>query len=159
MIRQLFLDLDGVLSDFDGYYEQQFGVRPNQDTYEPPDMWDNIRKHGYFYRDQPMMPDAMDLWLGAKKLHQNPIILSGIPHSIPNVADHKRNWVDYHLGYSVELICCASASKARFGHRGDILVDDRNKYRSIWEGMGGVWVLHQSAKQSLAELENLLKPA
>ena len=68
--KGLFVDLDGVLADFDSYFEQCFGVRPNHDTYEPPGMWDKIRAHGKFYRNLPMMKDALELWRAVCMLHE-----------------------------------------------------------------------------------------
>lgn len=149
-MKQLFLDLDGVLADFDGYYETQFGVRPNQDTYDPPEFWDCILNHGSFFRDQPPMADAFELWQGV--LHLNPIILSGIPYSIPDVATQKRAWVNEHLGSHVKLICCPSRSKCKYGLSGDVLVDDRLKYAGYWTDMGGVFIHHRAAKPTLAAL-------
>ena len=155
MIPQLFIDLDGVLADFDGHYEKCFGVRPNQDSYEPPSFWDDIRRHGSFYRTEPLMKDAMDLWWGAQKLHPKPIILTGIPYSIPDVKQQKQEWCWEHLGYDVQVICCRSRDKWKHGKPGDILVDDRLKYSKSWIDMGGVFIHHTSAKSSLAALTSL----
>jgi hypothetical protein len=154
-MRQIFVDLDGVLGDFDGYYEKLFGVCPNQDTYEPPDMWDNIRTHGTFYRDQPLMPDALMLWEGIKKHHPSPIILSGVPWSIPDVAAHKRTWVNRNLGFFVPLICCPSREKFSYGKMGDILIDDRLKYSHLWTKMGGEFVHYTSVSTTLQALSRL----
>lgn len=152
---QIYVDLDGVLSDIEGHYESCFKERMNQDTYEPIDMWDKIREHGNFYRDQPLKLDALELWRGVKIHHPSPIILSGIPRSIPNVAAQKRIWVDRHLGRHVELICCFSRDKIKYAHPGDILIDDRTKYMKYWIQGGGIFVFHTSAKNTLARLANL----
>lgn len=146
----LFLDLDGVLADFFGYYETCFGVKaaPDDDT---PNFWDNIRNHGRFYLDQPLMHDALELWHGAS-IFAEPTILTGIPYSIPNVAAHKRLWVDKHFGRKVRLITCPSREKKLYGRAGDILVDDRVKYSHYWTEMGGVFVLHTSARDTLGQL-------
>lgn len=149
---QVFVDLDGVLGDFDGHYEKLYGVRPNQDTYEPKDLWDNIRKHGSFYQTQPLMHDARELWEGVKKFHPDPVILTGIPHSIPNAAQQKKIWVRQHFGSGVEVICCLSKDKALYGKPGDILIDDRLKYAHFWTDMGGIFIQHTTAKVTLLTL-------
>ena len=161
-MRQLFIDLDGVLADFDGHFEKCFGVRPNQDTYEPPGMWDKIRAHGNFYRELPLMPDAYDLWggVGAILFHSGPdylqpIILTGIPHSIPDVAQQKREWVADKFGKYQKVITCFSRDKHKHGRPGDVLVDDRLKYSHYWLQMGGIFVHHKSAHQTLQELAAL----
>lgn len=158
--HQLFIDLDGVLADFDAYYEQQFGVKldrglPN----DPSGMWDNITGHGSFYASLPLMPDALELWEGAKRLHPNPIILTGCPYSVPDVERHKREWVARHIAADAMVITCKSKDKRLHGKPGDVLVDDWHKYRPLWEEMGGVFVLHTSAADSLAKVSKLLRAA
>lgn len=152
--RQLFIDLDGVLADFFGYYETCFGIRAAPDD-NTPDFWNNIRRHKNFYRDQPLMPDAMELWEGVKQFDPSPIILTGIPFSIPNVVEHKQQWVKKYLGPFVGVICCRSKDKCVYGNIGDILVDDRIKYREYWDDMGGIFVVHTSAQDTLAQLKAL----
>lgn len=154
--KQLFLDLDGVLADLYGSYYQIFGGGVRNQFTEDDKMWDNIREHGEFFRNMSLMPDAMDLWWGSIRITgKTPIILTGVPYSIPNAAQQKRDWVAKHFGPEVQVITCRSADKKLYGSPGDILVDDRNKYRHIWEGMGGTWVLHGSAQESLKELHRL----
>jgi len=142
MKKLLYIDLDGVLADFDGGYEKLFGVRPDQDNYEPPDMWDNIRSQKAFYRDLPEMPGMHDLWKELTKFDPDATILTGVPYSIPDVAKQKRDWVLEHLGPTVDVIPCRSIDKHKYGVPGDILVDDRLKYSNIWTNMGGLFVHH-----------------
>jgi len=154
-IRQLFLDLDGVLGDFDQHYENLFGIRPNQDLYEPSDLWEQIRKHGNFYRTQPLMSDARELWDGVRAMKLVPIILTGIPDNIPNVKEQKQQWVAEHFGPTALIICCRSVNKKLYGKPGDVLVDDRLKYAHHWTKMGGVFVHHTSASDTLRRLAPL----
>jgi hypothetical protein len=155
MSRQVFLDLDGVLADFDSFYAQHFGVQINRNMPEdPPGLWENIRSHGTFYRDLPILPDALDLWHGVK--HLNPTILTGVPyHQVPTAAVQKRTWVRWHFGVEVPIICCRSRDKWTYGQPGDVLVDDWVRYRHLWEEMGGVFVLHTSTAATLERLKVL----
>ena len=34
----------------------------------------------------------------------------------------------------------------------DVLVDDQDKHRHLWEEVGGIFIHHKSARQSIAEL-------
>ena len=157
MGRRLFVDLDGVLADFYGFYSTTFGVQIEQNE-NGKEFWDNVRNHGTFYRDQPLMDDALDLWHGLKKFNIDPVILTGIPRSIPNVALHKRLWVDQHISPFVRLITCRSADKKVYGMPGDILIDDRLKYSHLWVEMGGIFVHHTSAQDTLRQLAALYNP-
>lgn len=152
---QLFLDMDGVLADFDGYYRQQFGVSlDRRSVQDPPGMWENIRSHGRFYRAVPPMADARQL-LDATR-HLNPIILTGVPRTqVPEAEEHKREWLAEHFGADLPIICCRSSEKRLHGKPGDVLVDDWFKYRHLWEEMGGTFVLHTSAAESIARIEEL----
>lgn len=155
-MRQLFIDLDGVLADFDGFYESQFGIRPNKAIKDPPDFWKNVERHGTFFADMAPMPDALDLWWGAKQLHPEPVILTGLPR-MKDAEAQKRDWVKRHVDMDAKVICCQSKDKRDHGKPGDVLVDDWDKYRHLWEGMGGIFVLHTSAAASLALVKEILK--
>lgn len=155
-MRQLFVDLDGVLADFDGFYLHQFGKPLDRGgESDPPGMWENIRQHGTFYRDMPPLADAEELWNGVRRW--NPVVLTGVPYTqVPEAERHKRAWMQEHFGADVPVVCCKSRHKYRHGKPGDVLVDDWAKYQDLWVRMGGVFVLHRSAKDSLAVLETLL---
>ncbi len=155
-MRNLFIDLDGVLADFDGFYERQFGVRPDRLVYDPPGFWEPVAMHGRFFADVPPMSDAMELWDGVNRLHGNPVILTGLPHSIVDAEAQKRDWVRRHISPDVKVVCCRSRDKRLHGQPGDILVDDWARYRHLWEEMGGVFVLHTSAADSLKVVGALL---
>lgn len=150
-MKQLFVDLDGVLAEFDGYYSEQFGVTIDRNIVDPPNFWDNIRAHGQFYRNLPVKDGALELWEGAKQLHPKPIILTGCPTSVPGVAEQKREWVNEHIDWRATLICCQSKHKRLYGKPGDILIDDWEKYKHLWEEMGGIFVLHTSVAWSLEQ--------
>ena len=139
----LFVDLDGVLADFDaGYAALSRGAREVD--------WSLIKAAPGFWRDLPLMPDAMVLWEAVRDQH--PTILTGLPDDMQSAEEEKRAWVEEHLGPDIEVICCRSEDKASYARPGDILVDDREKYRALWEGAGGVWITHRSAEESIRAL-------
>lgn len=153
---KLFLDLDGVLADFDGHYEQHFGVRLPRSVADPPGMWENIRRHGRFYRDMPPMSDALELWTAVAYLR--PTILTGVSYAeVPEAEQHKREWLAEHLGADVPIICCKSRDKRLHGRPGDVLVDDWSLYQPLWVEMGGIFVLHTSARDSVEQVRQLWK--
>lgn len=150
-----FIDLDGVLADFYGYYKQVFGIEVTHETMDK----NLIRNHpGGFFAQLPMMPDARELWDGVLKLHPNPIVLTAAgPDSFTDgTAQQKIDWVHRHMGKGFEVIVTRAARKWEWMTRkGDILVDDWPKYRTKWENAGGVFILHTSAKSSLEQLGKL----
>lgn len=149
---KVFVDLDGVVAGFDEHYERLFGVNPKRHP-EPPDFWERIAQHKTFYRDLPVMADALDLWDGVLRFDRHPTVLTGVPSSLPDAAAQKRAWVAEHLGPHVKVITCRSRDKCLHGTAGDVLIDDWKKYRKYWVRMGGVFILHTSAAVSLIELD------
>ncbi len=150
-MTQLYLDMDGVLADFDTGYRQRFG-RQSDKLLDDVD-WNAVRRTPGFYRDLPPMPDLDELWDGVK--HLDPIILTGVPKSVDEALDNKREWVKRWLG-SVPMVGCLSKDKCLHGKPGDVLIDDWEKHKDAWTAMGGHWITHISAKQSLADLQSYL---
>ena len=149
---QVFVDLDGVLADF---YQGCFNLtgRIIDQFTEDDALWDAIRAHGNFYYELPVMHDAMELWGGLKS--HLPRVLTGIPYSIPNVSTQKRLWVQECIDRHATVITCRSRDKYLHGEPGDILIDDRLKYSKYWVNMGGIFVHHTSARDTLEQLDRL----
>lgn len=155
MFRRVFVDLDDVLADFSGHYFRQFGVQlfPNS-VGEPSDFWDNIRTQPEWFLDLPLTADARELWAGLAPYH--PTILSGAdPQKYVGIEAQKTIWVARHFGPEARLVTCLSQNKCLFGKPGDILIDDWIKYQALWETMGGTFVLHTSARESVAAVQRL----
>jgi hypothetical protein len=153
MSRQLFLDCDGVLANFDAYAEEIFGLPPRdaENKLGTKRFWVDLQSHDGFYRNLPPMPDAFELFAAVE--HLNPIILTGLP--LGDWAEpQKREWGAKHFPHTT-MICCMSKDKRNHMKPGDILVDDYLKYRHLWEEAGGVFVHHTSAKSSIAALIEL----
>ena len=149
----LFVDMDGVLADFDTGYRQRFGIAACKENDNVD--WGLVRRTAGFYRDLPPMTDFDEFWAGVAPF--SPIILTGVPHSVAEAVENKRAWVDKHIGKDQPMIGCASKDKSlHIKAPGDILIDDWNKYRHVWIGRGGRWITHTSAKTSLTELAALL---
>ena len=156
-MRQIFLDCDGVLADFDTAARQLFG----QDSREAEEalgsdlFWSRITQCRDFYRNLPLTADARDLYEAVA--HLNPIILTGCPEggwSEPQ----KIAWAAHHFP-SVKMITCRSRDKyLHIANPGDVLVDDYLRYRELWEKAGGIFVQHISAKDSIRRLAELGLP-
>lgn len=150
-MRQLFLDCDGVLANFDLYAEKVFGLPPRQfeDTHGQKRFWVDLQAHEDFYNKLPLMPDAMELFEAVKDLM--PIILTGLP--LGDWAEpQKRKWGARHFPHTT-MICCMSKDKRNHMKPGDVLVDDFLKYRPLWEEAGGIFIHHTSAKTSIEALK------
>lgn len=144
---KLFLDLDGVLADFDRGVEMLLGLRP--DELPPPRMWAALAKAPEFFATLEMMRDAQLLWDFCKPYR--PKILTGLPRG-DWAEPQKRRWVARMLGRDVEVLTVMSRDKHRYAAPGHVLVDDRVKLRTAWESAGGIFIHHVSAERSIAQL-------
>jgi hypothetical protein len=153
-MKQLFLDCDGVLADFDTYAETIFGLPPRaaEETLGAERFWVNLESHDGFYCKLPLMPDARELYEAVR--HYEPIILTGLP--LGGWAEpQKRIWAAEHFP-GVKMICCPSKDKRLHMKPGDVLVDDWPKYRPLWEEFGGTFILHKNAASSIPQVHTAM---
>ena len=158
MRYKIYLDLDGVLVDFDKGVED-IGFSPAEIDTNPQmkaRFWHNIGKmhhHGFpFWGEMTPMPDADVLWDYVK--YHDVEILSATGH-VGNAEAEKREWVKRHLGDVVVNLVRKSADKSRFAAPNHILVDDRSKSIQPWVAAGGIGILHTSAANTIRQLERL----
>jgi 5'(3')-deoxyribonucleotidase len=150
MARQLYLDCDGVLADFDAGVRQLLGVGPQEyiDTHGPGKFWKKLALTPDFYARLPLMPDARELFDAVR--HLDPVILTGLPRG-NWAAPQKVRWAAEHFP-GTRILTVMAVDKRNHCTEGDVLVDDTLKHRHLWEGAGGVFVHHRSAKETLREL-------
>lgn len=154
----IFLDMDGVLADFDRAAAALLRMPPAdfEARHGTRELWRALRRDREFYATLPPMADARELWEGVRALARaEPVILTGVPRW-PDAADQKRRWAAHHFpGGSV--ITTSAREKSDHCQPGDVLIDDRPKYSPQWEAKGGVFIVHRSASQSLAQLQHVLE--
>lgn len=149
----LFLDCDGVLADFDLGAERVLGMNPTafQKRFGNGEFWKRLAKTPSFYATLPPMPDAHTLFAAVK--HLKPTILTGLPIG-KWAAPQKVTWAAEHFP-GVPIITCMARDKHRFMTGGDVLVDDRETHRAIYEAAGIVFVHHTSAAESIRQLAEI----
>lgn len=154
-MRQLFLDADGVLADFDQGAQAVFGCHPRkyEDEHGTPKFWSTLHAHPDFYETLPVMHDARELYEAVA--HLNPIILTGCPMG-GWAQEQKIKWRNKNFP-GVPMITTLSKDKRSHAKSGDILIDDYLKYQHLWVEMGGIFIHHTSAKTSLEELWKVLE--
>lgn len=152
-MRQLFLDCDGVLADFNGPAKAHFGLPPRKANTQLGEklFWASLRAQKDWYFNLPLMHDARRLFDGVK--HLNPVILTGCPAG-GWAEPQKLAWGAKNFP-GTPMICCPSVDKRLYMKPGDVLVDDYPKYRHLWEEAGGVFILHESADKSIEQVLTL----
>lgn len=153
--RRLYLDLDGVMADFDAHFPEQFGL--DHRSLADDAMWKIINAHPSYFFDMPVCHGALDFF--ATVAHLNPIILTACPKSdYQNTARQKRAWVRKHLSASITVLpVMGGRNKPLFMHQpGDILIDDFESNTKVWEQAGGVAILHRGFDTTLRSLRQII---
>ena len=155
MARQphLFLDCDGVLADFDAGVRDLLGMDANrfEAKHGRGEFWKRLARHGNFYGDLEEMADAQVLFQAVK--HLKPTILTGLPLG-KWAAPQKERWAAKHFP-GVPIITTMARQKHLHMEKGDVLVDDRENHRHLWENADGIFVHHKSAEDSLRQLAEI----
>ena len=149
-MRQLYLDADGVLADFDKGATSILGLPPRafEKRHGLGKFWQKLAQAPDFYFSLPLLPDAMELFEAVR--HLNPVILTGLPRG-NWAADQKVRWAAEHFP-GTRIITTMARDKRDHAKHGDVLVDDQLRHSALWVEAGGVFVHHTSAAKSLAEL-------
>jgi hypothetical protein len=147
MSRTIYVDLDGVLVDFDRFKREYLSARAQVDDAA---MWAELQEIPNVFRMMKATPYAAQLWIAVRSTGLPNKILTAIPRrsTMPNAENNKRDWVLDHkdrifLGSAPEvLIGPHSKDKWRHCRPGDILIDDREDNCAAWETAGGFTVHH-----------------
>lgn len=157
---KLFVDMDGVVADFDKGVYDLLGYYPN-DAPSRNKMWKVIHSQtevgSGFYTNLPVMADAHLLMEFVKDL--NPVFLTSTGHSnADEVARQKKEWLHQHFP-GIDIITVQSSSEKQQyvdPHVKSILIDDRLKSIEPWKSNGGWGILHTSAKDTISTLRDII---
>jgi 5'(3')-deoxyribonucleotidase len=158
MRHVLYLDMDGVLADFEKKAIELFGDAWHDELELPH--WGRFTEHPNIYDALDPMPDAKELYegcceiMGSKDQVQ---ILTALPNraKFEFAARDKINWSRRYIDPDVRVVFGPHAQDKQHHvrHQCDVLIDDMIRNVEQWKARGGVGILHLSAKQSLATLE------
>ncbi len=157
---QLFVDLDGVLADFNLGVRRAAGREPAE--LQPRRMWPLLARTPGFYARLEWMSDGPELWNALRPFA--PVILTGMPMG-QWAEPQKRQWCREKLGGHIPVLTGLSRHKPELARQWleeqqqtgkiPLLIDDRLKQKEPWEDAGGVFILHLETESSLQALREL----
>ncbi|AHC30569.1 5'-3' deoxyribonucleotidase [Rhizobium phage vB_RleS_L338C] len=146
MTRKLFLDLDGVMADFDTHFYQCFDCHPpSKGGVSDDELWRLVHGHGSFFRTMPMYDGAKSFFDMLVAYGLNPIILTAASKKhYHDMARQKRAWVRGNLTTEHLILPVQGGSaKPLFMHApGDVLIDDWWRNCERWMEEGGTAIHH-----------------
>jgi len=163
MDYKIYLDMDGVLADFDKRFEDLAGMPPRkfEDTYGKNEFWDFIDEKNKlkFWIGIPVMDGAKKLVDFASKYDYE---LLTAPSAKKQSRIGKILWVRNHTKDLFGSTPYINFKRAKEKHeikptltKSDILVDDRDDTIQRWNAAGGTGILYTSADQVINDLKKL----
>ena len=153
---KIYLDLDGVMADFDRGKKEILELDLNTPEDDMFAVMASPKGNG-FYKKLKKLPGANDLWKFLR--FEDVEILSAIPKASRGVKGAKADkitWVRKNISPSIPInIVEGGSTKKRFANPQSILIDDRKEVLRSWTSAGGIGVLHTSATRSIQQLRNL----
>ena len=145
MTNTFYLDMDGVVADWESAAAQFFGrpIRLNGATNTVTE-WDSIKTQHRFYRTLPLMPRVDELVALSRQyrdaLGWNLLFLTAVPKNddMPWAFYDKVLWAQEHFPDIPVHFGPHSWDKQKHCKSGDILVDDRASNCREWVSAGGV---------------------
>lgn len=157
-IRKIFIDMDGVLADFDAWKRTVQAERPEVNDDET--LWEVVKDYDHFYLHLPVCPDAPALMQYLRSLDTPLCILTALPRRrvIPNSAEDKEAWIRKHIDPSIEFRIGPYAvdKQNHCEGEGHVLIDDSRLNIPQWNAKGGHGILFHNLDQTLKELDSLV---
>lgn len=152
----IFIDLDGVVADFERFYEEAFQHR--HDSVSDEEMWKNINAHGKFFSSLPLIEGAVEFIKRFRKTH-NIVILTACPKSdYQRAALQKKEWFKKFVADDLMILpVLGGKNKFLFMQKpGDVLIDDFAKNVTPWVEGGGFGVVHTNWADTTEVVANYL---
>lgn len=156
----LYLDMDGVLADFERKATEIFGAGWSDEVEKPN--WGKLAEYPHWYRELPPMVDALELYDGCCKFmgDKNQVqILTALPNraKFARAAEDKIWWAKHHISPNIRVHFGPHAQDKQYHkqHPDDILIDDKLLNIEQWIEKGGFGIHHIDAESSLYKLFSL----
>ena len=156
----LYLDMDGVVADFDEYALRTHSIPAMGGVY-PPEIWEKIAQNKRIYRELKKTSYADMLVETCRELAQSKkwqlIFLTAVPkgNDVKWAFYDKMIWAQ--LLYPGIPVHFGPYSKDKYKHcsEGDILIDDRLSNINDWKNAGGVGIHHVNINTTMQEIAKL----
>jgi 5'(3')-deoxyribonucleotidase len=156
--NKIYLDMDGVLADFDS--ATSLIIDKNSPEFSKKKLWQAIAKYDAevqpFFENLSLMEDALVLTEFLNKTFENIEILTASGSTPRTVKEQKIKWAARHFPtYKINVVG-KSPDKAFFASPNAILIDDREKSIMPFVAAGGVGILHTSAPSTIDALVSII---
>jgi len=152
VIKTIYLDMDGVIADFDRGYSAIYGVFCRDDHVR--EHWTEAVKNGIF-ESLELMPGAQGMIDYIFTLGLNVEILSSVSNrgDGEDVARQKIAWLKKHnLEHLKYNFTPNKKSKGKFATTESLLIDDSQECYDAFTNKGGYAILHKDSVATIKQL-------
>ena len=148
-MNTLYLDMDGVVADFDAYAIKTLTRKIDGDERWAPGEWRRLAANPRLYRDLERTPEADQLVEFCRRFCEQRgyalLFLTAIPkkNDVPWAFYDKVLWAQLRYPDIPVMFGPYSQDKQHHCGPGDILIDDRTSNITEWQAAGGVGILHR----------------
>ena len=159
MIRKIYLDLDGVITDFERRYREIFGTDPAlvRAHKQFSDHWTEFVE-GHHFNSLDYHEGALELlaYLESKDVEIEILSSSGGEKYHDIVEQDKILWlIEHGIPYHPNIVSGRSKKKD-FAEADTLLIDDTEDNVNQFVEAGGLGIYHTNVKETIAKLEELL---
>jgi len=160
---RVFVDMDGVLADFNGAIARHHQVDHWRDIHRQDLVIDQIAQKPGFFLALAVLPNAHRLIAGVMKLAGSYHILSSpLQSNVEQSAAEKAQWLHRHFASTEPQGVVFEHEKYRYARQSDgtpnILIDDWKTNIRLWQARGGIGIRYRDADcdQALHQLRKAL---
>lgn len=144
---KIYVDMDGVLADFDMHFESLFKVNPHEfkQMHGAEAFWKKIYSVENYFKNLPLFPETKWFWGEICNLSPHVIILSSpSKQNTESCVNQKMLWVKEHLSDDAGFCPGMIFESKKFKYAGEncILIDDTLHKIQPWSDAGGIGILH-----------------
>jgi 5'(3')-deoxyribonucleotidase len=161
-MNTVYLDMDGVVADFDRAVQAVLGADTRINQRYPESEWAKLRAHQRIYRDLPLCAEANLLVNGIKHLATEHglrvLFLTAVPkdNDFPWAFTDKIEWAGRYFPDIPVWFGPYSQDKQIRSRPNDVLIDDRVSNIDEWRNQGGYAILYQGQAQPVLDELSLL---
>jgi len=156
--KTIFIDMDGVVADFDAYAQSILGYSTPGGKRYPLEDWAKISANPRFYYELEVCGNANELVDACLKLANDVKFLTAIPRAndVPWSFSDKVLWAQERWPNIPVWFGPYSHDKHLHCSSGDVLIDDRDDNINDWNRAGGIGILHQgNVAETIIELRKI----
>lgn len=160
MIEKIYLDMDGVIANFEHRYYEMYGITPRAaEKHKEFDRYfdEFIEKEGF--KNLMLMPGAILLLKYLENIDTPTEILSSTANEkrYSAISKQKMEWLDYYnITFKTNFVP-GKRHKSKFATPNSIIIDDTPYVIEKWIEAGGIAIHHTTANSTLAQLRNYIK--